>query len=748
MSKRKYVNPLTEFEYKILFWDEFDYTILQHCKTVKRPSKVDPASYAEILIGADTETSKTGPDRYEIKKKKVKGKPVETRQYIPQENIVVAWSLSIRLPGLHNVVTLYGTRPSEFASCLEKLRTNIPADRFLIYFHNLAYDWVFLERHLIDRFGIPCHQLNTKPHYPVSVQFDNGIMIRDSLILAGTRLEKWADDLDVDHKKAVGKWDYNKFRNQGDSFNADELLYIECDVLALVECLDKIRAELHHHVYSIPLTQTSIVRAQVRAEGRKAGAREKFLKVVPEFTVYNDALVPSYHGGFTHANRNTRGIIWAESEINYPIICGDIASSYPYVMLTGKIPDGKLRRRNGQVHGTELLKYYDTTSFVFRWTARNVRLKDPEYPMPVLQFSKCDMCINSERDNGRILSADFVSIIINEVDFRLINEMYDYDGDVCSEIYSCHKDYLPKWYRDLVFRFFSEKCEKKGGDPVAYALAKARVNSLYGMCCQRCIRAEIAEDYETGEFIDQYELLYDDESKTLDEIKETIRHMDEEAYKHYVDSYNSILPYQWGCWITSIAMSNLFDIGRCVKSPEDGGAWLYSDTDSVYAFGWDDQKLAALNELRKRQLIEAGYGPVVAHNKEFWVGVVESDPDDDTFSEFIALHSKCYAARNKKSGKIKLTVAGVPKKKGAACLNDDLNNFRDGFVFPGEDTGKLTHFYFTIANIYTDANGNEHGNSVDLAPCDYQIGMPDASKIIEVAQTEEVRIQIYDDIED
>ena len=61
---------------------------------------------------------------------------------------------------------------------------------------------------------------------------------------------------------------------------------------------------------------------------------------------------------------------------------------------------------------------------------------------------------------------------------------------------------------------------------------------------------------------------------------------------------------------------------------------------------------------------------------------------------------------------------------------------------------KLTHFYFTIANIYTDTNGNEHGNSVDLAPCDYQIGMPDASKIIEVAQTEEVRIQIYDDIED
>ena len=77
-----------------------------------------------------------------------------------------------------------------------------------------------------------------------------------------------------------------------------------------------------------------------------------------------------------------------------------------------------------------------------------------------------------------------------------------------------------------------------------------------------------------------------------------------------------------------------------------------------------------------------------------------------------------------------------------------MSNFRDGFVFPGDQTGKLTHFYFNILAIYTDANGNEHGNSIDLAPCDYKIGMPDVTNIIEVAQTEEVSIQVYDDIEE
>ena len=59
-------------------------------------------------------------------------------------------------------------------------------------------------------------------------------------MLAQKKLEKWADDLEVEHKKAVGKWDYSKFRNQeGNEFTPDELEYIEHDTLAGVECLQK-----------------------------------------------------------------------------------------------------------------------------------------------------------------------------------------------------------------------------------------------------------------------------------------------------------------------------------------------------------------------------------------------------------------------------------------------------------------------------------------------------------------------------
>ena len=100
-------------------------------------------------------------------------------------------------------------------------------DYIYIYFHNLAYDLQFLRLFLFEAFAFPKKQLNTKPHYPIYVEFNNGIIIRDSLILSQRSLAKWSKDLNIEHQKAVGAWDYTKIRHQQDNeFTADELLYI------------------------------------------------------------------------------------------------------------------------------------------------------------------------------------------------------------------------------------------------------------------------------------------------------------------------------------------------------------------------------------------------------------------------------------------------------------------------------------------------------------------------------------------
>ena len=101
----------------------------------------------------------------------------------------------------------------------KRIRAALKGDDIYIYFHNLAYDYVFLRLFLFDAFGKPVKELNTKPHYPIMLGFDNGIILKDSLCLAQCKLEKWAKDLDVNHKKAVGSWDYDVIRDQSDTFS-------------------------------------------------------------------------------------------------------------------------------------------------------------------------------------------------------------------------------------------------------------------------------------------------------------------------------------------------------------------------------------------------------------------------------------------------------------------------------------------------------------------------------------------------
>ena len=675
--------------------------IFKYTRAKARAGRGENYTYNDVIFTADTETSKTLPDRFDNK-----------GQYIPSENIVVAWTVSCRCEH-GNICTVYGSRPSEFCIFLASLQDALPGDKTYIFFHNLAYDWTFLELFMFSYFGFPDHQLNTKPHYPISIEFSNGITLRDSYIIAQKSLGRWADELEVEHRKAVGKWDYERFRDQSGAFTDDELQYIEQDTLALVECLDKLRATLHKHVYSIPMTCTSILREETRKIGRKNRARDRFLRMAPSYELYAEKLLPGYHGGYTHNNRHAAGWIWPDND-DLPT-CYDFASSYPFRILVDDFPRERFRHIPENISMHEILKNAENTAFIFNFYAEGVTLRDPDEPMPYLQFSKCIKSFNAITDNGRILEAEAVDIVLTEVDLEIIARQYKFRKQTCYDVYAAAKGPLPKWFRDFTYKCFQDKTMLKGGDPVDYALAKARLNSLYGMTVQRSIRPEIIEDYKTGEY-------------------HTEENDNREAYQKYLDNENSILPYYVGVWVTAYAAKALFDLGACVGSD---GIWLYSDTDSVYSCGMDQEKLAAYNALQKDRLREAGYGPVIKGDREYWPGIAELD---GVYQEFIGLHSKCYAVR-KTDGSLKITIAGVPKS-GAACLRD-LTDFHDGFVFPGSVTGKLTHFYLYRPEPVVE-NGIEKGNSVDLHACDYEISMPRIMDMLHVIEEEEIEMQVYE----
>ena len=92
---------------------------------------------------------------------------------------------------------------------------------------------------------------------------------------------------------------------------------------------------------------------------------------------------------------------------------------------------------------------------------------------------------------------------------------------------------------------------------------------------------------------------------------------------------------------------------------------------------------------------------------------------------------------------LKITVAGVPKA-GRVCLKDDIRNFRTGFIFDGETTGKKQHTYFVEEDIWTDANGNERADSIDLSPASYLL---DSVRDVDWERyfEEEIAIKIFDD---
>ena len=700
----------TSHPYCRCYWDQWDYNILDLIRTVNKPAKnKKKISYNDIIMMFDTESSKDH-------------KPVNRKDIC--ENHIVVWTLSLR--AYHtNIVTLYGRKPDEAALCIKKIHEQMQGDVSVFYVHNLGWDWTFERQFLMAELGTPKHQLNVKPYYPVFIEFKNGIILKDSLILAQRGLEKWANDLNVEHKKAVGTWDYDRIMHQDTTLSEQDLIYAEFDTLAGVECIDATMETLKAHIYSIPYTNTGIVRAETRKRGKKNRARQYYLKNVPDWEGQQISEM-LYHGGYTHSFRHAIG--WV-----YPAECRDFASRYPADILLNKFPGHKFAKYEKPITKDKIIEMADEYAMKFLFSAKNVRLRDPDFPMPMLQAYKC---VNKEGeiiDNGRILSADYISIFWTEMDLKLFDKYYVCDNCWITNLQYSAKEYLPRWFTDLVYELFKDKCLLKNGDPVLYAIRKAMLNAMYGNLVQKPVRVTINEDYLTGEYNPQ---------EGFDMAAE---------YEKHVKNFNSIMIYDVGCWVTAYAQFELFELAECIAND---GIWLYSDTDSIYATKWNEYKLLNYNERVIAKCEERGYPGIEFEDKVYYPGVAEFD---GAYSEFKTCGSKRYCCRysddprnkEKDRGKLKLTVAGVPKKGGAKCLKDDINNFRPGMIFDGVITGKKQHTHF-YNPIHTDKHGNLIGDSIDLSPCDYLLDdiFNSAKRIkdyMDGSLDEEVMIQVFEE---
>lgn len=621
--------------YRIVYFKNFNYMCLYNGDFIRRSNAGHPLQVYEKIITVDTET-------FVFDKKDI--------------GFITDWTITIE-----NECCIYGNHVSDLINTIDRIADTLHADgthlvRFFV--HNFPYDYMFMRNHMIQKWGVPDRSLASKTHRYIYMMWTSfGIEFRDSEILTQRSLERLCYDMGTT-EKAVGTWDYKKFRTPDSVRTETEIKYVCIDTISLCKALRKYISDRGYTVANVPLTNTGFIRNRARAESRKDKKwRNQFLSMQLSLRQYKQ-LLDAYHGGYTHANR-----YYINKIITKSMQCYDFASSYPSVICYKKYPMTNFTYTDALTL-QDILELKEDYAFCGYLRLTNIHLKK-ECPMPPMSFHKAKLCVfpaadaRSKKslyadnlDNGKIVNAEIVIYPFTDPDLETILKSYDYDTADVASVMRAKKDYLPEWLINYVIDLYFNKSTLKHSEPVLYAISKGELNGIYGMMVQRIIQQICEEDFDTAEW-----------ASYISEDKE------QEILEKYYKSKNSFLPFQWGCWVTAYAQENLFKLGACCN------IWVYSDTDSVKGYEWNMDKLKGYNDEIKQISKERGVGLVEYEGEEFRLGIADFDGE---YSEFITQGSKRYCYRDTEG--LHITVAGVPKD-GVYCLNDDITNFKKGFIF-------------------------------------------------------------------
>lgn len=575
----------------------------------------------------------------------------------------------------------------EFISYLDEI---IDAKK-IIFVHNLAFEFQFLQK----VFRIES-VIARKSRKPMAVKLlDYNILFRCTLFMTNCKLEKIPEVYNLDVKKLVGNLDYNLIRHSKTPLAEKELMYCENDCLVLYEYI-KFMLTQYKSLDKLPLTSTGRVRRELREKVLKNyNYRRKVSKSINVNPHIYNLLNDCFMGGYTHANYIYSDVIVKN------ITSFDFTSSYPYVMTTYKFPMNEFKK----CHLKSIDKMMKSFAYIVHIVLYNISSK---FDNNFLSASRCKKILKGVYDNGRIIKAEMIEIVLTDIDLRLIKDTYNISHyDIIESYYSLY-NYLPKDFILFVLDKYVIKTKYKGikEKELIYNLEKAKFNSLYGMSVTRTIADKVI--YEEG---------WKEEELSNNEIIELLNKEKKIGFQSF----------SWGVWVTSIARNNL--IRNIIKLDK----WsIYADTDSIKLLpGFDETIINSYNEKVKKRLKFTSevlnipyekFSPLDINNKPHPLGVFEKDA---FYLEFITQGAKKYAYRDT-DNKIHITVAGVPKK-GAEELKD-LNDFRDNFVFHYEYTDK--HFIeyndsqFSVE--MTDYLGNKcmvkDKSGACLLPCEYELG--------------------------
>lgn len=513
---------------------------------------------------------------------------------------------------------------------------------------NIKYEWSFLRKSFIDLSEDYNPGILLDNFDPLSPSLGKIILV-DICKMTNASLAKIGKDYCGTHK-LKGDLDYDKPRNSKTPLTQKEIAYCVNDVVVGAEFMAHIHQEYTEQGKPIPLTATGIPRSIMKEEAYRRIPHSKklfyqntldeikrgFLNLT--YKDYSGYMKYLFRGGYTHGNRYYIGQLLEDIEHV------DYTSDYPACMLQHKYPTvlnnktfiykkkpWQVKMFENEIGLNKLLRYENDLAFYC--TVEFTGLKNttdhsiesthkctPDKNNPDMVFISPDARV----DNGRILTASKMKVIITEQDYAVYKKFYKWESITVTNLHVGEKKPLPKYVIMAVVNSYVDKKYNKDHH-IPYASEKAILNSCYGCTVQRlniedmweCIVGNKIETYKcpfphkyledpvvsdtpnnksfdriVSKFIEKYkaiygkelsynqvsdkvEIMYENYLKGIyryDEKKQPIAYLMSEticdvlqqrAYVEQVQgSYGRsiMLSCFWGIWITAYARRRLLDM--------------------------------------------------------------------------------------------------------------------------------------------------------------------------------------------
>ena len=583
--------------------------------------------------------------------------------------------------------------------------------RLVCYVHNLPYEFQFMRdfMHIEEVFAV-------KPRKVVKC-FSEGIEYRCSYKLTNMGLARFTDTIpSIIHGKLSGDdFDYSIFRTPTTKLSSNELDYIFNDVAGLYEALDYTIKHDEYNLATIPNTSTGFVRNELRREMAKNPVnRREFLKNRLNQLTYG-LLRTARRGGNTHCNP-----VYSDDLLE-DLTSMDMSSAYPAVMVQCKFPMTPFQSIR---RAPDFEKYVNDYACILDVTFHDLIVKNLD-SIPYIPKAHCTGFPKFKKgekeikdtweatefcsDNGRVLKASELSMVITDIDYKIIKDTYEWSSVECRVCLISEYKYLPDELRLLILKQYYDKTTLKDSDPYLYMKQKNKFNANFG-----CMLTDICQD----------EVVYKEHSS------EPFVYEKEASYQEQLDKYyssrNSFLSYQHGVWVTAHCRDRL---QKAIQRLEYN--MVYCDTDSVKFFDYPELH-AIFDELNNeidKEIEECGLDCTVEYKgKTYTLGHWEPDGD---YEQFVSMGAKKYAYIDKKNPvcnpekyncgheddcpcrfliddvcwwkKFQITVAGLSKSKAKEYMFDNggIELFKAGTVIPKNWSGRTKAKYNDYTQVHT-----------------------------------------------